>query len=79
MVVEVQSLLASRFFESCERVVVHAEPGEAYIVHRLALHGVAPWVDGAEAGPDGRMIVYFRPEIGGPEVVTKSLKSIGNG
>jgi len=53
-------------FETCERVEVHARPGESYLVHRLALHGMAKWEDGAEAGPDGRMIVYFRPEIGGP-------------
>ena len=53
-------------FETCERVEITAGPGEAYLVHRLALHGVAPWAPGAEAGPDGRMIAYFRPEIGGP-------------
>ena len=54
-------------FETCERVEIAAQPGEAYLVHRLALHGVAPWADGATAGPDGRMICYFRPEMGGPE------------
>lgn len=48
-------------FEMCKRVEVHASPGEAYLVHRLALHGVAPWGADAEAGPDGRMICYFRP------------------
>lgn len=48
-------------FETCKRVVVHAVPGEAYLVHRLALHGVAPW--GAEAADAGRMIAYFRPEL----------------
>ncbi len=53
-------------FETCERVVVTAKPGEVYLVHRLALHGVAPWAPSATAGPDGRMIIYFRPEIGGP-------------
>ncbi|MEM8688536.1 MAG: hypothetical protein AAGF81_14480 [Pseudomonadota bacterium] len=56
-----------RAFETCERVEIPAQPGEAYLVHRLALHGVAPWADGATAGPDGRMICYFRPEMGGPE------------
>ncbi len=50
-------------FETCPRVKVTAEPGEAYLVHRLALHGVAPWEDGAEAPDDGRMIAYFRPEL----------------
>lgn len=54
-------------FETCERVEIAARPGEAYLTHRLALHGVAPWADRASAGPDGRMVVYFRPEYGGPE------------
>ncbi|MCP5083857.1 MAG: hypothetical protein GY948_19390 [Alphaproteobacteria bacterium] len=56
-----------RAFDACKRVVVGARPGEAYLLHRLALHGVAPWAPGAGAGPDGRMICYFRPEVGGPE------------
>jgi hypothetical protein len=48
-------------FDNCARVVVHAAPGEAYVVHRLALHGVAAWND---AAPDAkRMIAYFRPEL----------------
>jgi hypothetical protein len=50
-------------FESCPRVVLRAKPGEAYLVHRLALHGVAPWAKGAKAPPEGRMIAYFRPEL----------------
>ena len=49
-------------FETCTRVTVPARPGEAYLVHRLALHGVAPWQAGAAAPEAGRMIVYFRPE-----------------
>jgi len=53
-----------RVFESCARVAVAARPGEAVLVHRLAIHGVAPWAETAKAGPDGRMIVYFRPETG---------------
>jgi hypothetical protein len=54
-------------FDACKRVVIAARPGEAYLVHRLAVHGMAPWGPGATAGPDGRMIVYFRPETGGAE------------
>ncbi|MEM7469790.1 MAG: hypothetical protein AAF340_00450 [Pseudomonadota bacterium] len=50
-------------FETCPRVTVHAEPGEAYLIDRLALHGVAPWAEGAEAPSEGRMIAYFRPEL----------------
>lgn len=46
-------------FETCRRVAVPARPGEAYLIHRLALHGVAPWT----AEPAGaRMIAYFRPQ-----------------
>ena len=47
-------------FQTCPRVVLHARPGEAYIIHRLALHGVAPW--GAGAGWAPRIIAYFRPD-----------------
>lgn len=53
-------------FETCRRVELRAQPGEAYLVHRLALHGVAPWQPGAKAPPEGRMIAYFRPELPGP-------------
>ena len=50
-------------FETCRRLSLPAIPGEAYIVHRFALHGVAPWGDGASAPEEGRMIAYFRPEL----------------
>lgn len=49
-------------FETCPRVEVQASPGEAYLLHRFALHGVAPW-RGAATGADGRAVVYFRPEV----------------
>ncbi len=52
--------------ESCKRVAIPASPGQSYIVHRLALHGMAPWAEQATAGPDGRMIAYFRPDFGVP-------------
>ncbi|MHC8509237.1 MAG: hypothetical protein ACYYKD_07530 [Rhodospirillales bacterium] len=48
-------------FETCARTEIYARPGEAFLVHRLALHGTAPWKDGARADADGRMIAYFRP------------------
>ena len=48
-------------FETCPRVPVHAKPGQAYLAHRLSLHGVAPWGASPETGP--RMIVYFRPAL----------------
>jgi hypothetical protein len=52
-------------FDRCTRVELPAQPGEALLVHRLALHGVAPWHEGAEASEEGRMIAYFRPEFRG--------------
>ncbi|MFY2824709.1 hypothetical protein [Ruegeria sp. MALMAid1280] len=52
-------------FETCPRIELPAKPGEAYLLHRHCLHGVAPWGKGASAGPDGRMIAYFRPECAG--------------
>ena len=45
-------------------MTVTAGRGEAYLVHRLALHGIAPWGAGATAGE--RMVIYFRPESGDP-------------
>lgn len=45
-------------FESCERIEITGQPGEAYLVHRHALHGVAPW----RGGPGARAIAYFRPD-----------------
>ena len=50
-----------RAFAECRRVEIHARPGEAFLAHRLSLHGMAPWAENAQAGPDGRMICYFRP------------------
>ena len=47
-------------FETCPRREVTAPPGGAYLVHRLALHGVAPWTAPEDAAP--RMIAYFRPD-----------------
>ena len=53
-------------FEQCPRRLIHAEPGQVYLVHRMALHGMAPWEPAARAGPDGRMICYFRPPLAEP-------------
>lgn len=51
-----------RAFAQCPRIELPARPGEATLVHRFALHGVAPWGESASASPHGRMIAYFRPE-----------------
>ncbi|MBL4768730.1 MAG: hypothetical protein JKY94_13660 [Rhodobacteraceae bacterium] len=50
-------------FETCPRVLLPANPGETTLLHRLTLHGVAPWGDTATADKDGRMIAYFRPKM----------------
>jgi hypothetical protein len=51
-------------FATCPRVALPARPGEALLLHRMILHGMAPWADGATAEPEGRIIAYFRPEFG---------------
>jgi hypothetical protein len=50
-------------FASCPRREVPLSPGQTVLVHRHAIHGVAPWAEGAKAAPEGRAIVYFRPEV----------------
>ena len=60
---EIYQAARREVFETCRRVPVHAPPGGAYLVHRLALHGVAPWAPGAEAPEEGRMVAYFRPQF----------------
>ena len=49
-----------RVFETCKRETIAAKPGEAYLVHRHAVHGMAPWPQENDTG--SRTIVYFRPE-----------------
>lgn len=53
-------------FDRCQRTTVHCNPGEAYLAHRLTLHGISPWQPGAICSPEGRVICYFRPELGEP-------------
>lgn len=50
-----------RCFETCRRVEIALEPGEAVLLHRLALHGIAPWSAPAGSAPDGRALAYVRP------------------
>ena len=65
-ITEVYHLAREQVFARCNRVEIHARPGEAFLAHRLLLHGMAPWNPAARAGPDGRMICYFRPAAFGP-------------
>ena len=53
-----------RIFDTCPRIALPVRPGEATLLHRLTLHGVAPWEAGAIAPPEGRIIAYFRPLMG---------------
>ena len=50
-----------RIFDTCDRIPLPVRPGEATLLHRLTLHGVAPWEAAASAPPEGRIIAYFRP------------------
>lgn len=51
----------ARVFAECRRVTLPVRSGEALLVHRLMLHGVAHWANGAMAPPEGRMVAYLRP------------------
>ena len=51
----------ARIFDTCRRVELHAKPGEAYIAHRFALHGMAQWPNKLDGPKEGRVIAYFRP------------------
>lgn len=50
-----------RVFEECRRIELPATPGQATLLHRMTVHGVAPWRAGAQAPAEGRIIAYFRP------------------
>jgi hypothetical protein len=62
-VTEVYQATRRAVFADCPRRVVALRPGEAVLLHRHAIHGVAPWVEGARTDPDGRINIYFRPEV----------------
>ena len=63
---DVYQQVRKEIFDHCERTTVHALPGEAIVMHRLAIHGVAPWKEGAWCDDIGRMICYFRPLLADP-------------
>lgn len=54
-------------FATCPRRLVPLRQGEAILMHRMTLHGISPWADGAEAPPEGRATAYFRPLLGSVE------------
>jgi len=60
-VTDIYQAARRRVFAECDRVPVIAMPGQAVLLHRHVLHGVAPW--DATLGGDCRMIAYFRPLV----------------
>lgn len=60
-ITEAYQAARKQVFETCPRRALPIRPGEATLLHRLTIHGVAPWVTGAEAPEEGRIIAYFRP------------------
>lgn len=64
-VTEVYTDARRSVFATCPRRVVHAPPGAVILVHRLCLHGVAPWAPDARAASEGRLIAYVRPAMPG--------------
>lgn len=50
-------------FATCPRIELPVRPGEATLLHRLTLHGVAAWKAQDRAPPEGRMIAYLRPQL----------------
>jgi hypothetical protein len=57
-VTEIYQAARAQVFKTCARIELPARAGGAYVVHRFALHGVAPWV-ASTLGQ--RAMVYFRP------------------
>ncbi len=61
-ITDVYKTVRRKAFETCTPREIRANFGEAILLNRFTIHGIAPWMDGAEAPPEGRMIAYFRPE-----------------
>lgn len=62
-ITEAYQAARKRVFETCARIELPGTVGEAVILHRHLIHGVAPWAKGATAAPPGRMVAYFRPVL----------------
>ena len=61
-VTEIYQDARAEVFEMCHRVELRLQPGQSVVLHRMSLHGVAPWKAGEKCPEEGRMIAYFRPE-----------------
>lgn len=55
-------------FDTCDRIDMFGEPGEAFLLHRFTLHGTNVWHDGwgQQDRDQGRMTAFFRPECRTP-------------
>ena len=53
-------------FEAIEPVALPMAAGDAVLLHRHMLHGVAPWDAAVAEGADARRIAYFRPVLRDP-------------
>lgn len=65
-ITEVYKAIRAEVFARIEPVALRANPGEALVLHRHLLHGIAPWAAGDSAPPEGRMVAYFRPRFDDP-------------
>jgi hypothetical protein len=50
-------------FARTEAIPLRARPGQAMLLHRHLLHGVAACAAGVDMPPEGRMIAYLRPQM----------------
>lgn len=66
-VTEIYQHARQQVLACCKRVEIHTPPGEAYLIHRLAVHGVAPWHARPEDKGKLRPVVFFRPEYTHPK------------
>ena len=60
-ITEAYQTARKRVFDTCRRVELPGRPGEAVVLHRHLIHGVAPWAAGAKWVAPGRVVAYFRP------------------
>ncbi|MFD2738878.1 hypothetical protein ACFSUD_04795 [Sulfitobacter aestuarii] len=65
---ETYHLARREVFETIAPLPLRALPGQAMLLHRHLLHGVAPWgeIEAADSAP--RIVAYFRPHLdAGPQ------------
>lgn len=63
-ITDVYTKVRRKIFDTCERIEIPATRGQATLMHRLTLHGVAPWGEAGSTG-EARAILYFRPALPG--------------